>query len=245
MVAAVLSARGKTIDREPPASDALLKREGVRRPRRAEARRKHNLYGDLKRGSIMIAWHYTTGIGFTGIVADGYIRPATSLVPPGERPVVWFSTNQFWEYTANKGWWDEIDGKSGTLTMQQTAERCGGLFRFGVLHEDAPYDWRQIRQLSGMSTRMANGLHKVATAAGASPREWRGSFEPVAREKWVAVETMKDGAWVPVTTVTCGNTGSDEDPGSEGHEQARGCGCSASLRPFDGEVSGSGAEGAT
>ncbi|MCU1325133.1 MAG: hypothetical protein JWN34_503 [Bryobacterales bacterium] len=117
----------------------------------------------------MIAWHYTTGIGFIGIVEDGYIRPATRHVPRGERPVVWFSINQFWEYTANKGWPDK-NGNAITLTMEQTAERCAGLFRFGVLHEHAPYDWRQIRQLSGMSTRMANGLHKVATAAGASPR---------------------------------------------------------------------------
>jgi hypothetical protein len=160
----------------------------------------------------MIAWHYTTGIGFIGIFEDGYIRPATGGVPRGERPAVWFSTNQYWEYTANKGWSNKIDGTRVTLTMQQTAERCGGLFRFGVIPKDAPYDWRQMRLLSGMSTKVANALHKAGTAVGASPRQWRGSFEPVRREKWVAMETMKDGVWVPVTSVTRGNTGSDEAP---------------------------------
>ena len=33
------------------------------------------------------------------IVKDGAIRPATAYIDAGETPIVWFSTEQFWEPT--------------------------------------------------------------------------------------------------------------------------------------------------
>ena len=49
-----------------------------------------------------MAWHYTVTVRAALILAEGVIRPATVGVPDGEIPVVWFSTRQFWEPTANK-----------------------------------------------------------------------------------------------------------------------------------------------
>jgi hypothetical protein len=52
--------------------------------------------------AVPIKWHYTTGQKFRMIVADGEIKPAVAGVPPGEQPIVWFSTALDWEPTANK-----------------------------------------------------------------------------------------------------------------------------------------------
>jgi len=51
----------------------------------------------------MLLWHYTKGVHLAKILADGFIRPATAFVDPGEKPIVWFSTDQHWEPTAAPG----------------------------------------------------------------------------------------------------------------------------------------------
>ena len=56
--------------------------------------------------------------------------------------------------------------------------------RFGVAPETAPRDWRALKELSGMSGRMAQGLYREAIARGARPGQWWGTFEPVPRSQW-------------------------------------------------------------
>ncbi len=59
---------------------------------------------------------------FNDILRDGFIKPATAGLPPGERPAVWFSSNPVWEETANKR--AEFDGYLIPLNREQTA-LCG------------------------------------------------------------------------------------------------------------------------
>jgi len=47
-------------------------------------------------------WHYTFLPHLETILRGGLIRPATALVKPPERPIGWFSRNQFWERTVTK-----------------------------------------------------------------------------------------------------------------------------------------------
>src|SRR5262245_44666416 len=108
-----------------------------------------------------IKWHYTTGQKFRLIVTDGEILPATAGVPEGERPIVWFSTAPDWETTANK-YLLRRDGTIEHLDRAKTAELDGGLVRFGVAPETAPHDWEALKELSGMSSEMAQGLYRVA-----------------------------------------------------------------------------------
>jgi hypothetical protein len=142
-------------------------------------------------------WHYTTGQKLALILESGAIVPATALVPRRERPVVWFSLNQRWEKTANKA--IVHDGSLISLTMQQTAELCNGLARFGVAPDTAPYNWPELKRLSRMSSKMVRSLYDSALRQGASPSEWRGTFDPVPREKWTSVEVFTNGVWIPVS----------------------------------------------
>jgi hypothetical protein len=141
-------------------------------------------------------WHYTTGENFVQIVEDDAIKPATEHVPKNERPIVWFSLNQRWEQTANKGR-RTADGRRVTATMMEMCELGGGLVRIGVAPETAPYDWKTLRDLSGMSSAMARGLYNAAIEQGARPGEWRGTFELVPQSQWTAVEVLRDNVWVP------------------------------------------------
>jgi hypothetical protein len=147
-------------------------------------------------------WHYTTGRCFQSIVVDGEIRTATAFVNIREKPITWFSLNQRWEPTANKALITS-DGTIIRLNMEQTAELDGGLVRIGVAPETAPHDWKALRELSGMTSKVAERLYRAAIDQGGRPGEWRGTFAPVPREKWVAVEVFHEGAWVPVDLPPC------------------------------------------
>ncbi len=154
-----------------------------------------------------LAWHYTTLDRFVVILADGEIRPATASVPANERPIVWFSLNQHWERSANKAL-QTPDGRVIGLDMKGTAQHGGGLIRVGVILARAPYTWGELKQLAGMQQDIAGALVRVARKDGADPREWRGTFDPVRRSDWHAVETFIDGAWMPVDL-------EDDDAGGE------------------------------
>lgn len=144
-----------------------------------------------------ILWHYTTGGKFVQIVESGEIRPATANVPEGERPITWFSSNQWFEPTAQKALTNE-QGHVKRLGMAGTAELGGGLVRIGIAAETAPHDWRTLRELAGISSKMAQIMYQNAIEQGARPGEWRGTFDTVPREKWIAVEVFHEGKWTPV-----------------------------------------------
>jgi len=139
-----------------------------------------------------IKWHYTIGVKYALIDRDGFIKPATAFVSPGERPIVWLSTNAVWEPTANKMRLGG-DGHLVSLTMAETAALGGGLVRIGVAAETAPHDWNALKELSGMSTKTARGLYDAAIAQRARPGEWWGSFEPIPRSKWIKVQGSFQG----------------------------------------------------
>jgi hypothetical protein len=140
-------------------------------------------------------WHYTVGPSFESILDDGFIRPATAGVPIGERPIVWFSMDQYWENTVIKG--NRLpDGTVEVLKMVGLLERGFSLFRIGVDAAVAPYKWSELKSLSGMSSEMARGLKASAKKHNANPSSWRGTFDPVTWEKWEAFECFKSGDWV-------------------------------------------------
>ena len=58
------------------------------------------------------------------------------------------------------------------------------------------HDWPALRRLSGMKSRMANGLVRVAREMGADLRDWCGTFEPVPMEVWGDIQVYEGGAWI-------------------------------------------------
>jgi hypothetical protein len=146
-----------------------------------------------------LRWHYTIGLHFRSISNDGAIVPATAHVDPPERPIVWFSANQDWEPTAAKG--IVVAGVRRTATFEETYQVGGGLVRIGVTPSVAKYDWHTLQRRGRIPRAVATGLVRAANDMGADPAEWFGTFAPVSRDRWSAVDVWEDGAWVRVLDV--------------------------------------------
>ena len=143
----------------------------------------------------MMVWHYTIKQRLDRILVDGLIKPATVFVPPNEKPVVWFSSNQIWEETANKILQDSTGIRRGN--KKETHEHGGGLARIGVAPEAAPYTWNDFKRLSGIQPKAAKLLYQAAIAGRARPGEWFVSFEAVSSKKWLAIELFDGTNWIP------------------------------------------------
>ena len=145
-----------------------------------------------------LAWHYTTGVHFERIAAAGFLMPAATAVAPPEKPILWFSVNQYWELTANKGW--EFPGGSiRTLTMTETFEKARGLVRFGC-----PLRLLRSGEALRKEGRMKSAMWRLLAAEGkrqgADPGEWWGTTKPLSIDG-LAVEVMnREWAWEPVRT---------------------------------------------
>jgi len=131
------------------------------------------------------------------IIKDGLILPATGFLPPGVRPVVWFSTAPDWEPTACKNRVHE-DGTVEFLDRAGTAEFYG-LARISVLPETAPHDWRALKELTGMSNKLAQTLYRSAITMGSRPGNWWGTFEAVPRSKWISAQIYTNAQWLDVS----------------------------------------------
>ena len=153
--------------------------------------------GKPRHGENSLAWHYTTGQHFKDIVDDGFIRPATSRHTAGERPIVWFSSNQEWEPTATKIF-EAHDGRTWRMSKDKLRVRGNGLVRFGVTRRTAKLDWTAIKRFSGMSRGTARHLKVSGRRLGSKPEWWFGSFDPVQRSEWVAIDVLDEGRWVRV-----------------------------------------------
>ena len=147
----------------------------------------------------IILWHYTFLPHLESILRDGLIKPATALVEPPERPIVWFSKNQFWERTVTKSM-KFSDGRWRELDFKRMVKHGVFPVRIGVLPETAPYDWLALRTISHMKPEMADGLVRVAEEVRADAQDWFGTFTPVPMEGWVDLQVYKNDAW---TTPPC------------------------------------------
>lgn len=138
-------------------------------------------------------FHYTIGNYLPSILTEG-LRLATVGVAAFVRPAVWFSTEPFWEQTANKR--GMINGEWGGLDRIETERRYGGLVRIEVGPEAAPYRWKDYEHLSGETRSNLKALKRSARANGANPAMWHVSFDPVPPSKFVTVEVLLGLRWV-------------------------------------------------
>lgn len=132
------------------------------------------------------AWHYTTGEKFQLIKNERLLRPAYLGVVAPERPVLWFSTNPFFEPTAMKA--RLIDGKRQALTLRELYDLAHGIVRFGCpLHmlKHGP-DLRKSAKIQGT---VWNALASAAKRMGADPAEWWGHVGTMQLDG-VVVEVM-------------------------------------------------------
>lgn len=143
-------------------------------------------------------WHYTTGAKILSIMSDGVIKPATAGLKAGERPAVWFSSNENWEETANKLWGDDL-GNVRALNREETAEYADGLFRIEAGSDLPLHDWQAFKRLSGIKPKIAQRIYKSGISVGARPGQWFVSFDPVPISKCQGIETWNSGEWIDAT----------------------------------------------
>ncbi len=136
---------------------------------------------------MKLLWHYTWDYRIGDILRSGYVDVARLGVSPNEKAIAWFSSNAIWENTVRK--------TRDVIGMEEMLARGIRLYRVGVLPAAAPLKWSAIRAQSGMSSKAANGLAALAAKWGASPWEWYGSFSPVPRSEWQAVEMFGENGW--------------------------------------------------
>ena len=140
-------------------------------------------------------YHFTTGLKLKQIIISGHIRPSTAHVPPHEKPVAWFSTQDRWEPTCTKA---STPGKLGQL---MTAKAQGGLVRITVPGTAAPYVFPQLPLIAGTKPSVCIGLLIAGLELGSDPDTWRFTpthvptalfreigFYDFAHDRWVAVD---------------------------------------------------------
>ncbi|MBF0381311.1 MAG: hypothetical protein HQL69_09850 [Magnetococcales bacterium] len=142
------------------------------------------------------AYHYTVTKLLNQIFNDGYIKPATAIVPKHERPVVWLSMNPFWEETAYKSYFQ--NGVMTSLNRQQTHDKFGGLARIEVPFHITS-SWNNFKKKSGILKSHADALASVAINRGTSPKQWRVSYGPISESNWIGVELFnwESQMWEP------------------------------------------------
>jgi hypothetical protein len=144
-----------------------------------------------------IAWHYTTGQNFVKIVESNFLMPATTGVGYPEKPILWFSLDQYWEPTASKAVFK--NGKIETLTMEETLKLGSGLVRFGMpvkkLHQ-----WDKLKKKARINPVIAQGLEASGFKQGANPRRWYGVTKPLSISECSIIEVMDVDSkeWVTV-----------------------------------------------
>ena len=110
------------------------------------------------------------------IIADGYLRPRPAACPAAEKPIVWFTMHQVAEPSIAKA----VRTSSGItrLTLRQTHEQGGGLWRFGIVPE-ALLGWRKLRVAAGITRDEARKAEAMVRGYELSILSWLGSLEPM------------------------------------------------------------------
>ena len=144
--------------------------------------------------AVPLAWHYTILPVYKLIVDSGVLRPADCRIELGERPILWFSTNPFWEQTANKMLFDSATGKETKLSMVETAQKAGGLVRFAVPVQRL-VRWPRLGQLANIKSKTRKILEEAGIRMGADYRQWYGTLESIPTRDCLAIESMDLNNW--------------------------------------------------
>jgi hypothetical protein len=145
-----------------------------------------------------LAWHYTTAEKFALIIESGELRTTLSQVTERrqERPVLWFSMDQFWEGTVV--YTREVNGRIKSCSMLETQTAGCGLVRLGYpMAKVIP--WLELWKPARIKPNMKRFLEKAGREKGANPYHWFGCFSPVLLSELV-VEVMNIGhTWETVS----------------------------------------------
>lgn len=144
----------------------------------------------------MKLWHYTTVSRAVSILDDGEIKTSEVGNGRGERPVAWFSAEQFWEPAAT----NVLMLSNGTKREMGFEELRAKdtLIRFGIESDRSLIPWSLFTRISGLSRNAASEMEDAAEKTGANCLNWYCSFEPVPVSEWSDVQVLLDTGWTDV-----------------------------------------------
>jgi hypothetical protein len=130
-------------------------------------------------------YHYTKGFHLPSILASSI------LVAEGEKPILWFTTNELWENTI-------FVATAPTLTeAHEFMLDLGGLLRISCDNSVALHRWKELREVASIPSKLAVCLYASAIRVGSRPGEWRGSLDAVPVEAFRMVDVYDGHDWVP------------------------------------------------
>jgi hypothetical protein len=152
-----------------------------------------------------IAWHYTTALGFLGIVGAGRINVSTVDIGANEIPVVWFSSNPVIEMTMREVALQRADGSfvRGRNAAEYRLLGCG-LYRVGA-PKDSLLRYVDVLKKAKIGLAKRRALEKTARQVGATPYEWFSTLEPFSLSQAVSIERFNGTSWVPFDTQDAAN----------------------------------------
>jgi hypothetical protein len=131
-------------------------------------------------------YHYTKTIHLVSILSEG-LKP--SRVHGAVDKFVWFTANPRWERTVFFETAPQLEDAYSWAT------NIGGIARIACDDATAPYRLQEICQIAGISAKEAKKLVASARRVGASPWEWRGTFETVPVEQFRSLEIYDGQTW--------------------------------------------------
>jgi hypothetical protein len=140
-----------------------------------------------------VAFHYTTCVALAQIYATGALRPHPEY--PGQpRPVLWCTLDHIFDVGALKLSPEEPHALMDFEEMQ----RRFGLARVVLPAAAVPLHMGEIMRYDLFYMVTWGLLFRVPRGAW-STFPWRGSYDPIPQERWLAVEVWsdRDCAWVP------------------------------------------------
>ncbi len=155
-------------------------------------RRLWNEVRGRARSAELRVHHYTTGYRLVGILGSGVIELSDAAPAPRSADAVWFSEAEEYDRIAVR----VAPGDAGDRRMAELEENCG-LVRISVSTEGL-LTMSEYEQACQLPPGLAAMYASTGRDGGSHPEKWWTSFVPVPAEKWLAVETLESGKWLPI-----------------------------------------------
>ena len=149
-----------------------------------------------------IVFHYTVGVKLRDIAKDGHLKTTPTQPKLGEKPVVWLSSEPFYEATANKMVMLPGETRSRLSTMEEMDSRMGGMYRFRFDPKDFPpgffMPWMVLKNRAKMPKKIVTRLVKRAKGVNARPSRWYGTLTalPITQATLERLD-LKTSTWMP------------------------------------------------
>ena len=147
---------------------------------------------------MCLVYHYTVGSNFEKIMLSKVLKLATKGIPNNTKPVLWFSSNQFWEHTATKlmsnGYGHTREGTMEDMLML-------GMFRFAI-DSSKTLHFKKLKKAAKMSNKEVWMLKTAAKHMGGKHKEWYGVLNELDISECLSIEEFVGNKWVKADITT-------------------------------------------